>query len=768
MLKLIVRPNQGRGGIQLPTQIETYRGLKLDDFQKEAISALLEGKSVLVSAPTGVGKTLIADYLIEDCQKRGQEVIYTAPIKALSNQKFKQFKHLFGEAQVGIITGDVVINSQAPIKIMTTEIFRNILHSRPEDFNQSSHVIFDEVHFIGDEDRGAVWEEAIILMPESMRLLGLSATIPNAGELAEWLRYIRKEEIEVITHTERAVPLQHSVYIPYAGIASLNDVDTIVSSNQLQHSGFVASHLDLIKAIKGQYLPCLYFVFSRKQCEIKAKELAEDFNFLSREEKRQVLAYFDEQIEPYNINDIPSVKRMRQLLAKGIGVHHAGLLPVLKDIVEELFSRRLIQVLYCTETFAVGINMPVKAVCFDSVEKYDGVDFRPMQAQEYFQMAGRAGRRGIDKEGHSFILVNLFHYTAEDYNHLKESNVEKLQSRFRLSYNTILHLVDGKDENITQMLLEKSFAAYLRNRDLYLVEDALEALEEHYESLGSHRCNLADDELCPLDEKRLRNKLSTVLRKIKTSKSYKHPKARERALLEKKARLEASLQKPTKRCSSKDRQKCQLLKKEQSIYESEIKKLKKARRELLNELRIEEEYVAKKQVLDALDYLRGDQLLDRGKIALDIHVQELFVTELIASGYFHDADVAEICAAVVGIDFDRRRGETRGLKHQFFDVEPMMRLAERLATIEINYLGDTTVKYDPYLSGQAYLWAKGATFEEILRYGQVPEGDLVASFRRSIDILRQIRNAVSGDTSLTDKISEAIRLIDRDVVSVNI
>lgn len=752
----------------MPEELHSFHGLILDEFQKQAISALLEGKSVLVSAPTGVGKTLIADYLIENCQRNNKEVIYTAPIKALSNQKFKQFKKLFGEDQVGIITGDVVINSLAPIKIMTTEIFRNILHSRPDDFAHASHVIFDEIHFIGDEDRGAIWEEAIILMPESMRLLGLSATIPNAGELAEWLSYIRKEEITVITHTKRAVPLNHSVYLPFAGITPLEEVDRIVEKKNLLGLPARSDHLGLVKSISNQYLPCLYFVFSRKQCEIKARELADVKNFLSKEEKSEVLEFFNTMIEPYEIGDIPSVKRMRYLLARGIGVHHAGLLPILKDIVEELFSRKLIQVLYCTETFAVGINMPVKAVCFDSVEKYNGVDFRPMLAQEYFQMAGRAGRRGIDKEGHSFILVDLTHYHPEYYHHLRESNVEKLQSRFKLSYNTILHLIQGKDEHITQMLLEKSFAAYLRNRDLYLVEDALDSLQERYEGIRTGLCQSDDKQLCPLDQRKYRNKLNTVLKKLRMKRHGKHSKAREKALLEKKQRLEELLRRPVKPCSEGEKRRCAANRKEAEILKSELRRLEISRRGLLNELKIEEEFIAKKQVLDALSYVKGDAVLDRGKIALEIHVQELFVTELITNGYFHDKSVEEICATVVGIDFDRRRGDSKQVKHKFLNLEPLMELAERLAMVEINYLGVSSIHFDPYLSGQAYLWAKGASFEEILRIAPVPEGDIVAALRRSIDILRQIRNAVSGDTGLYEKLGDAIKLIDRDVVSVNI
>ncbi|HHY18375.1 MAG TPA: hypothetical protein GX522_00585, partial [Firmicutes bacterium] len=308
----------------------------------------------------------------------------------------------------------------------------------------------------------------------------------------------------------------------------------------------------------------------------------------------------------------------------------------------------------------------------------------------------------------------------------------------------------------------------LRNRDLYLVEDAIDALEERFDELTIASCDLSAKEICPLDERKMKNKLNNVLRKQRKQKKGRSHKGRERALNEKRQRLEEQLQKPVRRCSQAEKRKCRENRKDAQVLRIEINRLKNARRELINQLRIEEEYLAKKQVLDALAYLRDDTLLDRGKIALDIHVQELFVTELIANGFFHDASIEEICGAVVGIDFDRRRGDGRNLKHNFFNLDPLIRLAERLATIELNYLGYYTVHFDPYLSGQAYLWAKGADFQEILRFSQVSEGDLVAAFRRSIDILRQVRNAVKEDVALADKITEAIKLIDRDVVSVNI
>ncbi|HYH04217.1 MAG TPA: DEAD/DEAH box helicase, partial [Bacillota bacterium] len=259
---------------------EFYRNYRLDDFQKQAIAELLSGNSVLVSAPTGVGKTLIADYLIDQASAKGDRVIYTAPIKALSNQKYKEFKALYGPERVGIVTGDVVINSEADICLMTTEIFRNILHQDRQRLEGISHIIFDEIHYLSDEERGTVWEESIIFMPEGMRLLGLSATIPNVYQLADWISEIKNHRVAVIVKKDRAVPLEHFVFEKHIGPTSLKGV--IKYQKELEEKGALTfankrdwetTHLDLIKYIsKNKGLPCLYFVFSRRMCEVKAQE----------------------------------------------------------------------------------------------------------------------------------------------------------------------------------------------------------------------------------------------------------------------------------------------------------------------------------------------------------------------------------------------------------------------------------------------------------------------------------------------------------------
>ncbi|HON43584.1 MAG TPA: DEAD/DEAH box helicase, partial [Bacillota bacterium] len=488
-----------------------YRGFKLDPFQVEAIRHLNEGRSVLVSAPTGVGKTLVADYLIERMFHEGRRVIYTAPIKALSNQKFKEFKRLLGAGNVGIVTGDVAINSTAQILIMTTEIFRNMLHLSPEALGGVSHVIFDEIHYLSDEERGTVWEESIIFAPDSMRLLGLSATIPNADELAFWIQDIKKHEVAVVRHFKRVVPLRHFVYEHTRGACTLAELKEFKSrrDREIEESDELwepegpryatTTHIDLVDYLsKQRKLPCLYFVFSRRQCEEKAEELGRLVNYLTPGERNQVLTFFDDRIEGMNIGSMPSVKRMRKTLERGIAYHHAGLLPVLKEIVEDLFERKIIRVLYATETFAVGINFPVRTVCFDSVRKFNGVDFRPMTAQEYFQMAGRAGRRGIDEEGYVYILTDLNYFRPEEYPSTDERTVEPLVSRFTVSYNTVVNLVATRSPEEIHRVLKQNFASYQTNAERHEIEAGLVTARELESEIVGGACERLNQAGCPL------------------------------------------------------------------------------------------------------------------------------------------------------------------------------------------------------------------------------------------------------------------------------
>ena len=441
-----------------------FQNFTLDPFQEEAIQAIENNQSVVVSAPTGSGKTLIADYIIYKHRNDHKRIIYTAPIKALSNQKYKDFSLEYGADKVGLMTGDIVINPNAKILIMTTEIYRNMAVSNDEDLENIAYVIFDEIHFINDIERGYVWEESIIYSSEKVRFLCLSATIPNAQEFSDWIAAIKNHEVKTVISTKRNVPLKHLFYDYELGITTLEAIkkETAGERRVKHHKGDKApapNHVELIQELGVEKTPCLFFSFSRKDCEIKAKELSKR-NFFPRDSK--IITIFNEKLKeaPGEINRLDSTRILKETISQGIAFHHAGLLPVVKSAVEELFSRGLVRVLYATETFAVGINMPAKTVCFDSLRKFDGFNFRNLNTKEYFQIAGRAGRRGIDEIGYVVSMIYRPTFRYDEVKAITDKDIEPIKSQFRLSINSVLNLIDLHSKEEIEHILRLSFFSY--------------------------------------------------------------------------------------------------------------------------------------------------------------------------------------------------------------------------------------------------------------------------------------------------------------------
>lgn len=685
--------------------ITHYRGLRLDPFQSEAIEFVRQNYSVLVSAPTGTGKTLVADYLIEEMARRGRKVVYTAPIKALSNQKFKEFKRLLGDDNVGILTGDVVINQDAPVLIMTTEIFRNLLHQDPERLDDVAYCIFDEIHYIDDPHRGSVWEESLIFMPPQMRFLGLSATIPNVEELAEWVTQVHGHPVQVVYHPQRAVPLKHYMYEATTGITTLRKLTQryrryaerlrVRNNGRLRLDFPRTSHLELVKEIQRHYLPCLFFTFSRRRCEVQAAELGEQFEFLTAGEKARVLEIMEHHMERHGRTTITRLQQLRNLLTRGIGYHHAGLLPVVKDMVEDLFEQRLLKVLYCTETFAVGLNFPCRTVCFEAITKWDGETFRPLTNREYFQMAGRAGRRGIDDRGYVFTVVDFNFFVPEEYPSLSEDDIEPLRSRFTVSYNTVLNLVSKYSDEEIRAILRKNFATFQGERERERWRTALESAQKRLAAL--------EDE-------------------DSTAKTRRSARRRVRAL------------------------------------EKELSGMSPAEQYAL-------EFATKRRLLEQLDYIRDGTLTARGEFAAMINIQELLVTELFFEGYFHELDEDQINALAVSIDYEPRKSEGK-YAHNAFDVKAVEGFAKRLENLEMELVGTNSIRFNDHVAQLAYRWSRGEEFSKLLRGAYQDEGDIVYVLRRGIDLLRQVRFAAGEDPLLRNKLHECIERMDRDEVSI--
>ncbi|MBI3087341.1 MAG: DEAD/DEAH box helicase [Candidatus Omnitrophica bacterium] len=436
-----------------------------DPFQQRAIDAIDRGVSLFVAAPTGAGKTVIADYCIAKARQGGGQVIYTAPIKALSNQKFRDFTAREGGGEVGIMTGDVTIHPRAPILIMTTEIYRNTLLENPARLSRCTWVIFDEIHYLDDPERGTVWEEALLFTPQSINLLALSATIPNVEDLARWIREIHGRAIEVIVETQRPVPLhvlfqcQNTViknqqelrYAGYHGREDWSDVRRRPPRHHGRRHGMGRHEQDrwqvhpnrldaLLRHLQeADRLPCIFFTFGRRRTEDLAWEVA-NLPLISPAEQAKLRALFDELCARYQLTQDRTAQALSHLIDRGVAYHHAGMLPTVKEVVEQCFVSRLIKFIATTETFALGINMPARSVAIDTLKKRVGGRFNLLRSREFSQMAGRAGRRGMDEAGFVYLRINPSTVTYQEVIRVLHGKPEPVQSRWNTGYATLLNL----------------------------------------------------------------------------------------------------------------------------------------------------------------------------------------------------------------------------------------------------------------------------------------------------------------------------------------
>lgn len=468
-----------------PAAPATFRGLTLLPFQQRALESIFSGHNVVVAAPTGAGKTLVAEFAIDQALGQGRRVVYTSPIKALSNQKFRDFRAGYGEDAVGLMTGDLTLQPHAALLIMTTEIFRNTIFEAPDRLEGFDFVVFDEVHYLDDRERGTVWEEAIIYAPPHVRIVALSATVPNVRELAEWIEEVRALPVDVIVEAERPVPLAHKVWLPGAGPRRVSEVrEHLLRQREWQprarHGGgrgprgrrptrrqqelaLRAAGHELVDFVERKgLLPAIYFCFSRRDCA----ELAEAHSrrdLLGERERARMLAEFDDLADRYQVRDAESTRGLRDLAARGVLYHHAGMLPIDKEIVERLFTSGLVRLLFATETFALGVNMPARSVCFHTLAKFDGVSFGPLLVREYWQMAGRAGRQGIDDRGWVFALLDETAVSLADLERYQAGHTEPVRSRFNLNYSAILNLYRHLGSEVPKAW-QRSFARFQGRR----------------------------------------------------------------------------------------------------------------------------------------------------------------------------------------------------------------------------------------------------------------------------------------------------------------
>jgi superfamily II RNA helicase len=444
-----------------PTQ---FKGFTLAPFQRRSAAALDTGHNVLVAAPTGAGKTLVAEYAIHLAKAKDMRSIYTAPIKALSNQKFRDFREDPAIVDAGLMTGDITINPGGRVLVMTTEILRNTLSEDPDRLRDVGVVVFDEVHFMDDPERGSVWEETLMFLPQEIIIVALSATIENLGQFATWLERVRGRPVEVVQETKRPVPLKNFLYHPKAGIFPPSRLKVVRKRFLGQRKNKEYKKRDdkplLDELIKKKELPILYFCFSRRLCEIKSKKTARR-KLLNKQDRDRVLEVWDRAREEFGFDDKRgSIEELKYQTLNGVGSHHAGMMPLHKEMVERLFAAGLLKVLYTTETFALGINMPARTVIFDSLSKFDGVDFDYMRTRDFLQMAGRAGRQGMDEMGLVYSVLEFDDVVDAPIHRIQEGKVEPVISRFNLDYSTLVHLHGSAGQEAAIQAWERSFAAF--------------------------------------------------------------------------------------------------------------------------------------------------------------------------------------------------------------------------------------------------------------------------------------------------------------------
>jgi superfamily II RNA helicase len=733
--------------------LEHYRNLQLDEFQRVALDAISKGESVIVAAPTGAGKTLIAEYAIEKALKEGRRVVYTAPIKALSNQKFRDFSATY-PGSVGITTGDVSINPQAPAMIMTTEIFRNTIFDAPERLRDVQAVIFDEIHYMDDPERGTVWEESLIFAPPEIKIVALSATISNLDEFAAWLRDVRGGEVRVVLETNRPVPLSIFATTPQHGIHPYDRLRQIAGNARAErqrrhpwqrggrgrHEGGEswedrARELErhfkrtVLALAERRELPALFFLFSRDACERLSVACADHDFFQGNEERRRTaVAELTKLVFAYDLDlDDPEVQRLRRLVAKGIAYHHAGLLPALKEIVEVLFSDGHLRLLVATETFALGVNMPARSVAFEGLKKWNGVQRVALKTREFQQMAGRAGRRGIDTKGDVFVTFD----PARDDAHVLESvvkgKVEPIESQFNLSYSTLLNLYSRLGERIFEACA-RSFANWRSSRQA--------ELEELLEKPKRKRGKWSEEE-----EQEHKKKKGGGGRRSR-------PGRRERAMLKmargKKGdwRQDEERHAPPPPPSGSAR------------YDDMVEQVSR-----------------KLQLLHDLGYLEGQNLTPRGRFAASVYGHELEMTELVFAGVFDRIDPAQVAVVTASVVYEGRRDDEAAGMEPRRVVGDVWRLANRAVRDVYDRELSLGVRYpvkqlDWKLTGVVWAWANDADFTKLRDYTEASDGDIVRNLRQTIQLMRLVSKPLlelaRGD--LHNRFGSSLKLIKRGLV----
>ena len=772
-----------RGQHPVTTEFLLTFDFEFDPFQVSACHAVEDGKGVLVAAPTGAGKTVVGEFAAFFALQAGKKCFYTTPIKALSNQKYSEFVAKFGEDRVGLLTGDTSINGEADILVMTTEVLRNMLYAGSNTLTNLGCVVMDEVHYLADKFRGAVWEEVLIHLMESVQVISLSATVSNAEEFGEWLGEVRGET-EVIVSEIRPIPLFQHVLIG-SRLMDLFEQPGRINPEILQREREAIRRSSLGRNRRGRFsepsdhmsraeiieklqrenlLPAITFIFSRVGCDAAVKQcLHAGLRLTSPEERveiRQTALRYTQNIAEEDL-EVLGFQEWLTALERGIAAHHAGLLPSFKGAVEDLFQRGLVKAVFATETLALGINMPARTVVLEKLIKFNGEAHVPITPGEYTQLTGRAGRRGIDIEGNAVIQWSPTVDSASAAG-LASTRTYPLRSSFSPTYNMAINLIARFGRETARRSLESSFAQFQADRAVVGLTRQIRKNETLIQELMKDaQCHLGDF----AEYARLRRSIKEVEVLLSRRDQRKTFDNRQRGHMEGElSDLRKSLKShPCHGCAERE---------DHARLAERAGRLTRENDGLTTRVENRTHVIAKTfdqicQVLDHLEYINGEKPTAQGKILTKIYAEsDLLLTESIRRGLLDDLNATELLSVVSCMIFESRSQENLAPKLPSQKVTStlteIISLWAALEKIENDFGVKTQREPDAGFCFISYKWASGNSLNSVLKGSDMSVGDFVRSTKQLVDLLNQIAGA---SEKLRPVCKDAVKRIDRGVVA---
>ena len=776
----------------------------MDPFQEQSCRALAKGKGVLVAAPTGAGKTIVGEFAIHLAIEKDQKVFYTTPIKALSNQKFAELTKRYGAERVGLLTGDTNQNSDAQIVVMTTEVLRNMIYANSNSLISLGYVVMDEVHYLADRFRGAVWEEVILHLPKDVKIVSLSATVSNAEEFGAWLDEVRGDT-EIIVSEIRPVPLNQHVLFNDELLELFDETskdprvnpelaqmhatklrNPINKPNRGRRSDFGNQRMQLkqihriskpeiVDILEDEdLLPAIFFIFSRAGCEAAVKACqSHNIRLTTTEEKQEIRRLVEEKC--YNIanEDLSTLGYFEWLsgLERGVAAHHAGMLPAFKEVVEELFLRRLVKVVFATETLALGINMPARTVVLERLDKFNGEGRVNLTPGEYTQLTGRAGRRGIDTQGHSVIQWSA-NMDPNSVAGLASKRTYPLISPFKPTYNMSVNLLEAFGRERAREVLETSFAQFQADRSVVGLAKGIRekqvSLDGYEKAMECHQGDFVEYATLRREMTDIERALSAGRVRAERGKDLRQSKGRhlqEQRLNQLKRDMRAH---PCHSCNEREAH---------ARWGERWFKLSRELDGIIAQIEGRTNQVAKTfdkicGMLVDLNYIHevdGDyEVLEAGKTLARIYGErDLLISECIREGVWSKLDPAGLAAMAAALVYEARREEEwepRIPKGNFQEImETTVAIWDDLENLAHSHKLGQTAPLDLSLSLPIHRWASGAKLDAVLDSADLLAGDFIRWTKQIIDVLDQMASTAGPELAETAK--AAVDKVKRGIVA---